>query len=372
MSGRIRIMMPAFAVMVTLACLAKSGQRMTGQEWNPHTGPPAGAKYVGENVCAGCHVQEAEDFLKTPMAQAGKLAANAKVLQEHPQLKLTMGPFRYLIVREGNKSIYSVTDGKKTIAAPILWGFGDDVSGQTYMLRYDGAYYQSRVSFFNRLNGLAVTYGAPPTLPQTLEEAFGERLAKDDAQSCIACHATGAVVGGVLHAESSVPGVRCEACHGPGDRHVSALHEGKPAARLIFNPARLSPYELDEFCGSCHRTWEQIERSQMFDIRNVRFQPYRLEKSKCWDATDPRISCLACHNPHKPLVEAAGFYDSKCLACHLEKGTAKRTGRPGPACPVAAHNCITCHMPKFDLPGAHFEFTDHDIRVVQSGAPYPG
>lgn len=372
MSGRTRIMVPAFAAMLVLSCLGAGGQGMTGQTWNPHIGPPAGAKYVGEKVCAECHVQEAKDFLKTPMARAGKFAANTEVLKSHPKLKLKMGPFRYLIVRKGDKSIYSVTDGKNTITAPILWAFGDNMGGQTYILRHNGAYYQSRVSFFRALDGLAETYGAPKTPLQKLEDAFGERLNKVDAKTCIGCHTTGAVVGGVLQGEKAVPGVSCEACHGPGARHLAALQKGKPAASLIFNPARLSPFDLDEFCGSCHRTWEQIEKAQEFNIRNVRFQPYRLEKSKCWDAMDPRISCLACHNPHKPLVEETSFYDSKCLACHLEKGMAKKAGHPGPACPIASRNCVKCHMPKLDLPGAHFKFTDHDIRVVRPGAPYPG
>ncbi len=216
MNGRTRIRVPAFAAILALSCLGANGQSIGGPTWNPHTGPPAGAKYVGEKVCAECHVQEAKNFLKTPMAQAGQLAANAEVLQVYPLLKLKMGPFRYLIVRKGNQSIYSVTDGKKTISAPILWAFGKDVGGQTYILRHGGAYYQSRVSFFKALNGPSATYGAPKTPLQTLEDAFGERLDKVDAQSCIACHATGAVVGGVLQAEIFVPGVSCEACHGPG------------------------------------------------------------------------------------------------------------------------------------------------------------
>jgi hypothetical protein len=28
-------------------------------------------------------------------------------------------------------------------------------------------------------------------------------------------------------------------------------------------------------------------------------------------------------------------------------------------------------MPKVDLPGAHFSFTDHRIRIVRPGDPYP-
>jgi len=43
-----------------------------------------------------------------------------------------------------------------------------------------------------------------------------------------------------------------------------------------------------------------------------------------------------------------------------------------PACPIAKRSCVTCHMPKYSLPGAHFKFTDHRIRVVQPKEPYPG
>jgi hypothetical protein len=28
-------------------------------------------------------------------------------------------------------------------------------------------------------------------------------------------------------------------------------------------------------------------------------------------------------------------------------------------------------MPKIDLPGAHAKFTDHQIRIVRAGDPYP-
>jgi formate-dependent nitrite reductase cytochrome c552 subunit len=35
------------------------------------------------------------------------------------------------------------------------------------------------------------------------------------------------------------------------------------------------------------------------------------------------------------------------------------------------HDCVTCHMPKLELPGAHFAFTDHYIRIVQPNIPYP-
>jgi hypothetical protein len=66
----------------------------------------------------------------------------------------------------------------------------------------------------------------------------------------------------------------------------------------------------------------------------------------------------------------AAFYDSKCLACHGAAHTTA-TATPAKVCPVAKADCASCHMPKVDLPGAHARFTDHMIRVVHPGDPYP-
>ena len=40
-------------------------------------------------------------------------------------------------------------------------------------------------------------------------------------------------------------------------------------------------------------------------------------------------------------------------------------------CRVATKDCVTCHMPRLELPGAHKKFTDHKIRVVKANEPYP-
>jgi predicted CXXCH cytochrome family protein len=112
-------------------------------------------------------------------------------------------------------------------------------------------------------------------------------------------------------------------------------------------------------------------------VMNVRFQPYRLTNSKCYDAEDPRISCIACHDPHEPRKRAAAFFDARCAACHNAassaapvalKETSKRVAK---LCPVAKANCTSCHMPKVEIPGSHFKFSDHHIRIARSGDPYP-
>ena len=40
-------------------------------------------------------------------------------------------------------------------------------------------------------------------------------------------------------------------------------------------------------------------------------------------------------------------------------------------CRVATKDCVTCHMPRLDLPGSHKKFTDHMIRIVKANEPYP-
>jgi formate-dependent nitrite reductase cytochrome c552 subunit len=40
-------------------------------------------------------------------------------------------------------------------------------------------------------------------------------------------------------------------------------------------------------------------------------------------------------------------------------------------CAVAKANCVSCHMPKVKLANEHITFTDHFIRIVRAGEPYP-
>jgi hypothetical protein len=40
-------------------------------------------------------------------------------------------------------------------------------------------------------------------------------------------------------------------------------------------------------------------------------------------------------------------------------------------CRVGTHLCVTCHMAKYEIPGTHFKFTDHHIRIVKAGEGYP-
>jgi hypothetical protein len=196
---------------------------------------------------------------------------------------------------------------------------------------------------------LDLTIGHRNPAEFNLELAAGRRVDKLEETRCFGCHTTG-----------TSPGVRCERCHEGAQQHASGTGSKTPAKL-----SRLSNEELSDFCGACHRTWEDVQANGPHDISNVRFQPYRLATSKCYNASigDKRIGCVGCHDPHENVVKSAAYYDAKCQECH-HAATAR-------TCKIGQKDCTTCHMPKVDFPGGHFQFTDHRIRIVR-GTAYPG
>ena len=75
------------------------------------------------------------------------------------------------------------------------------------------------------------------------QEFVAYNHAGDYREDCAGCHTTGLDVTTKTWTE---PGVQCEACHGPGQDHVSGGFVNPPGERLIF--AKSDP----EVCGSCH------------------------------------------------------------------------------------------------------------------------
>jgi Cytochrome c554 and c-prime len=322
--------------------------------------------YRGVRECATCHPAQARPQPETSMAHALETVAECRILREHPFLTFADGKFRYRIERKGDGSIYSVTDGQETITAPVLWAFGLGSAGQTYVFEHGGELFQSRVSYYASIGALDLTIGARNLAPQSLLQAAGQVMDGGEKLRCFGCHSTNSAAGRTLTLDKLTPGVQCERCHGSSEAHLGGVKRGEPKAAFVMQPlGKLSTEELLNFCGQCHRTWEEIASSGTLGVSNVRFQPYRLTNSKCYDSEDARISCIACHDPHQEINREDASYDAKCKACHAG-------GKPAAkACPTAKSGCTSCHMPKIEIPGSHHGFTDHQIRIVRANAPYP-
>jgi Cytochrome c554 and c-prime len=369
-----------WAVLLAQAMTVFASASLRGMPLAAHQAAPAGRAHrlaqptglIGSKVCARCHTSEAASQMETPMAHAGKLASDSEILRSNPDMAVRIGPYIYRIQLQGGRATYSVSDGTQTISVPLLLAVGDGVGGQTYVFERNGGYWEARVSFYAAINGLDLTIGQRHAPHGSVEEAIGREMTPEGATDCFSCHFTGALINGQLRVRQMTPGVTCEHCHGPGGRHVAAIKRGDIRHTFISNPARLSPGDSVKFCGQCHRTLQNVRALGLRSIVTIRFQAYRLVLSRCWNPNDARITCLACHDPHRNLQDDVSYYDSKCLACHLQRPEPTRTKEhPGVACPVATNNCVNCHMPRGELPGGHTVFTDHLIHVARPNEPFP-
>lgn len=321
------------------------------------------------SVCVACHSSQSESQPHTSMGRALQPLESNPILESNPRLAFQKFGYTYLVETKNGQSTYSVSDGSRTITLPIRWSFGN--GAQTWVFERDGVYYESLVSYYPSVDGLAITIGDTEITPTTLEQAVGRKLPPNEPIACFGCHSTGAVLEGQLTLSSLEPGVRCEHCHAGVTAHLIGASQGQATETAPPDLRKLTSEDLSNFCGQCHRSWETVIRGPWRGELNVRFQPYRLANSKCFKGNDPRISCIACHDPHKELVTDSAAYDSKCLACHAAKGVPDNSHTTAKACPVQKSNCASCHMPAVTLANGRATFHDHLIRIVKPGSPYP-
>lgn len=342
--------------------------RIQGPGWWPTKGTSPRADYIGAEACAPCHGNQTSSQPATSMARTAIRADRSDVVRASTRLTFSTGSYSYKIASDGHQlPLYTVSSGTQSSSARLTWAFGAGKVGQSFLFDRNGTIHEARVSYFDSLRTLAFTPGRAVTAPRDLAEAMARPVDDTELRRCFACHTTAPTTEGRFDAANAIPGVTCEACHGPGRRHVDAMKLPRVVAgdAPMLNPSKLRPEESVDFCGACHATFFDIALTGQKGIPALRSQPYRLQLSRCWKTRDARLTCIACHDPHRQLVTDPVAYDDRCLSCHVTSGvqpTSERAERP---CPVGNSRCSTCHMPKYDVPDMHHKFTDHRIQLPQ-------
>lgn len=243
----------------------------------------------------------------------------------------------------------------------LLWGVGAGRKGITFIGRSDqGAFGQSRVSWYQKIEKLDVTTGLEKR-PVDAYDALAGWLNPHESAHCLSCHMTR----NENTPPDSIPeadaGVHCERCHGSGEQHIRAMaEETDNPSRGIDNPGRLGALEQIYFCGACHgippggADLRALGHAMAMD-HSVRFPAERLVLSRCYNESGGRLKCTTCHDPHENL---AGSFDRNCLSCH-----GRQTDFAVP-CPQSNNDCVSCHMPQETGFMTHSAFADHWIRVV--------
>ena len=358
----------------TMADSLSTQEHVKHAEWWPTKGTPARDEYIGNAACAQCHAALVQSQQQHSMAHATMRARDSEILKDHSGQSFKVGTNRYQIAKSDSGTFtYAATDASGAASGSVTWAFGVGKVGQSYISEAEGKFRELRFSYFHNLNAFALTPNQSLMKASSLDRTAGRIVSPEEIARCFGCHSTASTTSGNFDPSHAIPGITCEGCHGPAAKHAAALKAGDISGlKQVFNLRRLSPADQVDFCGACHTTWWDVTLHQAVGFANVRFQPYRLERSRCWGNGDARLTCVACHDPHKPLVRDAASYDSACLACHVSGAGARAdTTRPGNACPKATNNCVTCHMPKYMVEDMHFEYTDHQIRIVRQGEGFP-
>jgi hypothetical protein len=363
------------AVVVLAAGLnggAQTTNRIAETHWQPTRAAVRVEEYAGSSACAACHRKESEKQMLSEMGRSVARPAETPLLREHAEMSFERSPYTYVLRTEGGRTSFTASDGKNKITEPVYLVVGSGTVFQAYLIQHGGAYYRVAADYFAAQGKLGPDPEATAELPATLETALGRRIDENGLHGCLRCHSRASVVGDHVETVKLTPGIGCEVCHGPGARHVAAMRTGKPQEAAIFNPARLSAEDKTAFCNDCHTSAQSMKEQKPQGVHGVVSPAYRLQGSRCWKATDARLSCTACHSPHTPLVRTMAAYDEKCLACHTVRGgAAARADQPGKTCPVGTRNCAGCHMTKIAVPNSPILFTDHRIRIAAAGAQYP-
>jgi tetratricopeptide (TPR) repeat protein len=393
-----------------LACGSGEPARPVDLQSPAHAADPAvAAEYVGVRSCAACHAEQARLWRGSDHDRAMQEPGAATVVGRFDGVTRLLGGTPWTPSASSGRYFVRVDGGEEL---EIARTFGHHPL-QQYLVRGERG----------RLQVLPIAWDARPA------EAGGERwihLYEDDPPQpgsrlhwtgaeqtwnyqCAECHSTALVRGYRVEDDSydthsPEPNVACEACHGPGSRHVAwaeadesarddykasglvadirrspgrwRFDDAQPIARRS-SPATHAAAEI-QVCAPCHARRSPLGdgavpgaafldgyRPALLDdplyfadgqIRDEVYVWGSFVQSRMYAAG---VRCSDCHDPH--TLEVRGGADGVCSTCHQTEvfGAREHHGHePG----SSGSSCVECHMPERTYMRVDAR-RDHSIRV---------
>ena len=345
----------------------------------------APAAYVDNASCLECHQQQATQWQQSNHAKSMAVANSQSVLGNFNNAEFRHQGIASRFFRRGDKYFVN-TDGpdNKLADFEIRYTFGA-APLQQYLIALPGGRLQAlQIAWDNvRKSWFHLQPKEKAPAGDVLHWSGNYQTANT---LCIECHTTGYekrfdVATGTFDSRWQEINVSCQACHGPGARHLSwaRLHkEGKtvtdvPGERFGLTEATKPAHaQLQvDVCATCHarrsllRATPQpgqprLDQSLPLQLTADHFYPdgqqwgevfvdasYR--QSKMYQMS---VACTACHNAHTGKLNQAG--NAVCVQCHSPTANAQfPTARGAYDTPAHHHHkaggkgaaCAACHMP---------------------------
>lgn len=367
----------------------------------------ADVRYAGSDACAACHRAEADAWRASQHAGAMAAASPQTVLGRFDTARSPRADATF-IKMDGRFVVRTAgPDGRPSDFA-VEFTFGLSPL-QQYLIRLPGGRLQA---FSIAWDSRRVAQGGQRWFDLYPREVLkpGDPLHWTGLQQnwnfmCGDCHSTGVIKGydagsREFHTTWTEISVGCEACHGPGSRHVEtaragasressgdltvALTERRDARWTIDatglpvrSRARTTDREI-EVCARCHSRRSQLTDAwRPGDAFENGFRPALIEpalfhldgqqRDEVYTYTSflqsrmyaRGVTCADCHDPHSGKPRLTG--NALCTQCHqATRYDASSHHLHRPATEAAA--CAACHMPVsiyMQVDGRH----DHSLRI---------
>lgn len=379
-------------------------------------------EYVSSNECKACHEAEYNSWHKTYHRTMTQVAVPENVVGKFDGSIVMSDHLAYKVIQEGNRfwaempdpeeMMYVVQGGKPgrlqdipRVTRPVTMTTGSH-HYQTYWVAGSDKY--GRLQQTLPLIYLIKDKRWIPRDAAFMMPPDSGPLITQWNDHCIKCHSTGGNPGlqtdtreGWFDTRVGELGIACEACHGPGEKHVLARQissENIDEDITITNPLKLNHIRSSQVCGQCHGVFIEGEHgikyakegmlyrpgSDLNDYRYYIFYPQEGSSKQEWadlknnpsffrerwwdDGTmlaggreysalavtgcykDGEISCLSCHSMHHsdPNDQLKPDMDTShaCIQCHTQpQYTTDITKHTHHASRSEGSNCLNCHMP---------------------------
>jgi tetratricopeptide (TPR) repeat protein len=359
----------------------------------PRAAPPGEPQFVGSDRCKACHEKAWSAWKGSHHARAMQAPRDGTVLGDFGGATFTHRGKTWRFFRDGERyRVHAEGPDGRMADFDVAYTFGVEPL-QQYLVAFPGGRLQALSVAWDTRAGRWFYVNPGPDAPPG-DWLHWTRPGQGWNAMCSDCHSTAVRKRYDPERDDyqttwSEIMVGCEACHGPGSRHVAWAEQpamGRPQvenAELVTRTSRLGAPELVSLCAPCHSRRAQFADQgtpggELLDrylpvlltsgtfhpdgqILDEDFEWHSFTQSKMYAAG---VRCTDCHDVHSGKRHKDG--NELCTRCHRADTydaashhfhKAEWKGKPS-----AGVLCVSCHMPGKDFMVVHFR-RDHSLRV---------